>query len=106
MGLLNHDEPAKPKLTRGAKVVVNNQVSRNDVVKETANTSFPVNIRVDNHIRNQISSLINIGMANSQKDLVQKLVNESIDGLENNEKLRFDRMFNILEQKDSLKSNS
>lgn len=106
MGLLNHDEPTKPKLTRGAKVVVNNQVSRNDVVKETANTSFPVNIRVDNHIRNQISSLINIGMANSQKDLVQKLVNESIDGLENNEKLRFERMFNILEQKDSLKINS
>lgn len=109
MGLLNHDEPnnqsTKHKLNRGAKVVVQNQVERNDVVPSDLKKSFPVNVRVDNHIRNQISALINLGKAKSQKELVQKYVEHAISALSESESSRFDKMFDILEQKDDMKTN-
>jgi len=107
MGMLNHNEQstAKGKLNRGTKIVVENQVKREDVVDmESTKITFPVNVRVDNHIRNQISSLLNLGIAKSQKNLVKQLVENEIDSLSDSDRNRFEKMFNILEEKDNLKS--
>ncbi|MFT8459982.1 MAG: DUF5388 domain-containing protein [Liquorilactobacillus ghanensis] len=105
MGLLNHNQNSnnKKKLERGAKIIVNNQVNREKVVSDDETVTFPVNIRVDNHIRNQISALNNLGIGDSQKNLVQSLVEKAIDELPESDRIRYNKMFNILEQKDYLK---
>jgi len=108
MGMLNHDDlnlTNKKRLNRGTKIVVNNQVNREELVKmpNDLKHTFPVNVRVDNHIRNQISALLNLGTAKSQKGLVKQLVENKIDELSDSDKKRFTRMFEILEEKDNLK---
>ena len=102
MGLLEHNQKKSKKLDRGAQIVVNNQVKRKQVIPENNSITFPVNIRVDNHIRNQISALLNLGIAKSNKDMVQKLVDQKIDELSESEKTRYNKMYSILEQKDFL----
>ena len=110
MGMLKHDDkkiskPKKSTIERGTKVVVENQVKRKDVVDmPDSGVTFPVNVRVDNHIRNKISALLNLGMAKSQKELVKQLVENEIDRLPESDKSRFDRMFEILEEKDNMKN--
>lgn len=84
----------------GTKVVVENQVKRDDIVKD-GNSTFPVNICVDNHIRNQISALTNLGKAKSQKELVQILIDDSVDKLTDSEHLKYDNILSILEQKEN-----
>lgn len=106
MGLLNHNDTntQKNKLERGAQVIVSGQVTRDSILSDKTTVTKPVNIRVDNHIRNQISALLNLGYGSSQKDLVSNLVNKAVDELPENEKIRFEKMLTILEQKDAFEN--
>ncbi|MCO6543719.1 MAG: hypothetical protein J6584_07130 [Lactobacillus sp.] len=54
-------------------------------------------LRVDNHIRNQISTLLNLGKEKSQKDFVSNSVNREIEELSENNRARFNKIFDILE---------
>lgn len=107
MGMLNHNVgPTKNKLERGTKINVQNQVNRAEVLGAEATSktvTIPINIRVDNHIRNQISALLNLGLGKSQKDFVKNAVNKSIEELSESDRIRFNKMFEILEEKDQLK---
>lgn len=125
MALLDHDKnknktTGKKLLTRGPKIEVNSQVNRSDiektipseVVKEnpknnlaTLSTTItePVNIRVDNHIRNRIAALITMGHSDTQKEMVETLVNLFIEGLEKSDLKRFEDLVDIYEQKDYMK---
>ena len=125
MALLDHDKnksktTGKKLLTRGPRIEVNSQVNRSDiekttpseVVKEnptnnlaTLSTTItePVNIRVDNHIRNRIAALITMGHSDTQKEMVETLVSLFIEGLEKSELKRFEDLVDIYEQKDYMK---
>lgn len=107
MGMLNHDsKQPKQKLERGTKIEIKNQVDRARVLDDdTANktVTIPINIRVDNHIRNQISALLNLGLGKSQKDFVKNAVNHTIEELSESDRARFNKMFDILEEKDQMK---
>lgn len=107
MGMLNHEsKQTKQKLERGTKIEIKNQVDRAQVLDDdTANktVNVPINIRVDNHIRNQISALLNLGLGKSQKDFVKNVVNHTIEELSESDRARFNKMFDILEEKDQMK---
>ena len=118
MALLNHSEvknTGKKILTRGPKIETTNQVNRGDIeLKPTVNeqpsskgknvlTSYvtePVNIRVDNHIRNYIAALITMGHSDTQKDMVELVLNLYIENLSNGELKRFEDLVQIYEDKD------
>lgn len=117
MALLNHDQiknNQKKGLTRGPKIEINNKVNRADIekssqIKEKAlkektivssSITEPVNIRVDNHIRNQIAALITMGHSDNQKEMVETFVNLYIENLTNSELKRFEDLVQIYEHKD------
>ena len=118
MALLNHSEvknTGKKILTRGPKIETTNKVNRGDIeLKPTVNeqpsskgknvlTSYvtePVNIRVDNHIRNYIAALITMGHSDTQKDMVELVLNLYIENLSNDELKRFEDLVQIYEDKD------
>ena len=121
MALLDHNKSkttGKKLLTRGPKIEVSSQVNRYDIEQPTPSdisepkinyttlsttVTEPVNIRVDNHIRNRIAALITMGHADTQKEMVDTLVNMFIDGLEKHELKRFEDLVDIYEQKDYMK---
>lgn len=125
MALLDHDKnksktTGKKLLTRGPRIEVNSQVNRNDIEKTTTSelvkenqtnnlatvsttVTEPVNIRVDNHIRNRIAALITMGYSDTQKEMVETLVSLFIEGLEKSELKRFEDLVDIYEQKDYMK---
>lgn len=117
MALLNHDQiknKNKKTLTRGPKIEINNQVSRIDIDKDNFTkeppkkekaivSSFvtePVNIRVDNHIRNKIAALITMGHSDSQKEMVETFVNLYVENLNESDAKRFEDLVQIYEDKD------
>lgn len=117
MALLNHSEvknTGKKILTRGPKIETANKVNRGDIeMKTTVNepsskgknvlTTYvtePVNIRVDNHIRNYIAALITMGHSDTQKDMVELVLNLYIENLSNGELKRFEDLVQIYEDKD------
>ena len=107
MGMMNHSIKTEPKnkLSRGPIVKVDNQVKRSEVIEsEDGTVTTSVTIRVDNHLRNKITSLLNIGVGESQKDIVDALVVEKVASLTEAEKKRFNDMYAISERKDYLKS--
>lgn len=122
MALLDHhsdnEKQKKQLLTRGPKVEVNNKVNRNDMgekaekkqtkAKEPEVTTIvtePVNVRVDNHIRNSISSLITMGFAESQKEMVELMVDMYVDTLEDSDYKRYQDLVQIYEDKDLRRIN-
>jgi hypothetical protein len=115
MSLLKHNDNnddgknKKPLLTRGAKIEVNNTVKRNDIQASTdknddpqvkSTITEPMNVRVDNHIRNKIAALITLGHGDSQKDMVDTVVNYYLETLDSDELKRFDDLIAIYEAKD------
>lgn len=117
MALLNHNEiknNQKKGLTRGPKIQTNNKVNREDIEKsgpiqetlpkeKTIVSSIitePVNLRVNNHIRNKIAALITMGHSDNQKEMVETFVNLYIENLTNSELKRFEDLVQIYEDKD------
>lgn len=125
MALLDHDnkkQTGKKLLSRGPKIEVNSQVKRSDIDRrveknitneknKNISTSVmttvtePVNIRVDNHIRNQIAALITMGHSDTQKEMVDYLLNQYVDTLDKNDYKRFEDLVDIYEEKDLMKHN-
>ena len=97
----------KRLLKRGPTIQVENQVSRSDVTGEEKgiikNVTYPANVRVDNHVRNQISALQNLGLGSSAKDIVQDLLAEKVEQLDSPTAKRYQEMVDILEQMDAYK---
>ncbi len=60
-------------------------------------------MRVDNHVRNQISALQNLGLGSSAKDIVQDLLAEKVEQLDSPTAKRYQEMVDILEQMDAYK---
>jgi len=60
-------------------------------------------IKVDNHIRNTLTTLVNMGKYESQKDAVDKLCQQEIDKLPEDERKRFNLIYDTLELKDYTK---
>lgn len=112
-GLVHHHESEdkvekkKRLLKRGPTIQVENQVSRSDVTGEekgiAKNVTYPANVRVDNHLRNQISALQNLGLGTSAKDIVKSLVAERVEQLDSATAKRYQEMVDILEQMDAYK---
>lgn len=117
MALLEHNKDKvkqkKKLLDRGPKVEVNNKVNRSDMEEKpeikqkkasqpeiTRVVTEPVNVRVDNHIRNSISSLITMGFAESQKEMVELMVDMYVDTLEESDYKRYQDLVQIYEDKD------
>lgn len=104
----------KPSLEAAGRVKVENTVKREDVVPETekepTSITFPANIRADNHIRNELSAFLNLGIEKNMKSLLSHLIEREIESLVESELSRFNKMVSILEEKDymskSLKNSS
>ena len=73
------------------------------VTKAKAPKPYPANVRVDSHIRNQINALLNLGLADSARDLLETLVQMEIERLNQDELKRYTDMLDILEAKDAMK---
>ena len=90
----------REKLEANNRIHVKNQVSRSDIVPESDTITFPVNIRVDNHIRNQVTALINLGVESNMKRMVADMIEKEKESLTESQLNRFERMVKILEEKD------
>ncbi|MBD8045440.1 DUF5388 domain-containing protein [Clostridium faecium] len=101
MALTTHRK--KKDLTHTTEVRVAQQVDRDDIVQDYERVTFPTNVRVDNHLRNKITALINLGIAPNTKAVIEYLVKREEEKLGNNgELLRYQRMLSVLEERDSV----
>lgn len=106
MGMMNHSQinsNAPKKLIHEPAIKVANQIKRDEIINDGIVTTH-ASIRVDNHTRNRLTALLNIGLGTSQKEIIDVLVNEKVDSLAGDDKKRFNDMYSILEKKDYLKS--
>ena len=90
----------RENLTVNDRIKVNNQVSRDEIVPNLESVTFPVNIRVDNHIRKQVTAFINLGIEKNMKALIQHMIEKEKEDLDSSQLPRFEKMVNILEEKD------
>lgn len=109
MGMLNHSKNNNKSyhnknLDHPAHINVEHELNLDDLDTNHHKSSVTtaVNIRVDNHIRNDISTLIQLGFAKSNKELVSKLVQNKVNLLSPEKKRRFVQLKQILEEKDVL----
>lgn len=80
--LTTHDNKEKRILGRGSKVTVKNQVTRDSVktkkqeptISAVKSVTEAVNIRVDNHIRNDILGFVTLGKFDSYKEFCEYAV--------------------------------
>ncbi|MBC9703288.1 MAG: hypothetical protein H9W83_12435 [Leuconostoc sp.] len=112
MGMLKQN--SKNTLERKPNPVISDQMDRNDlnISKMLSKTSSEpaklgirsaterATIKVDNHVRNMLTALVNVGMYDSQKDAVEKMCYSIIENLSDDEKRRFDFILDSLELKD------
>lgn len=117
MGLVNHDNvkkkaPASDVLKNDVKVVAESQVTRNEIVddekpiNDIPEITIPRNLRVDNHIANKSQALINMGVADDAKGLVEFLINNYIEKMKEGDQKRIEKMVKMLEVKDYFSKQS
>lgn len=94
--LLNHNSNLSEKLSVRAR----NQVSRDEIVPKTQSVTFIRNLRVDNHISNQVAALLDLGVAESTKQLVSDMVQARINQLSKEDQNRLQKIVQSLEMKD------
>lgn len=113
MGMLKKGGESK-NLERKPNPQINNQVDRNSLnVSKIIEKSNPepqkigikseterATIKVDNHIRNTLTALVNLGKFDSQKNAVEELLNFYIDEMPEEDKKRLDFIVDALELKD------
>lgn len=110
MGMLNNSKKEN-KIGCGSKLEVENinnvKVPEDSLkISEMKRVTLPVNIRVDNHIRNSIASLINLGKFDNSKEFVQYALDKYVDEELSPEDLKgFEYIRNNLEIKDFEKKN-
>ena len=96
MALLQH----KNDLSKNLKVKAAHLVSRDDIVPKTQSVTFTRNLRVDNHITNQVAALLDLGIADNTKALISDLVQTRISHLTPEDQNRLQKIINSLEMKD------
>ena len=96
MSLLKHTND----LSKGVSVHIKNQVNRDDIVPKTQSVTFTRNLRVNNHITNQVAALLDLGVADSTKSLINDLVQNKINQLSKEDQNRLQKIINSLEMKD------
>ena len=96
MSLLQHNR----KLSDKVNVHVKNQVRRDEIVPKTQSVTFTRNLRVDNHITNQVAALIDLGVAENTKQLINDLVQSRINQLSKEDQNILNKVVQSLEMKD------
>lgn len=102
-GLLGELQKKNPSIDRGKKITTNIQVSKNDIINdktEIDTDTIPANIRVDQGIRNKINALTILGYGESQKDVVQYLLNLAIETMSPDTAKKIDDLAEIYRKKD------
>lgn len=73
--------------------------------KKIDRVTFYANVRINNHIKNKLEALTNIGLAKSQKDGLDRAVDYYIDSLPEETKRKYKLQVDTLEERDvTLKS--
>lgn len=96
MSLLQHNR----KLSNNVSVHAKNQVSRDEIVPRSQSVTFTRNLRVDNHITNQVAALLDLGVATNTKQLISDLVQSRINQLSKEDQDRLQKIVQSLEMKD------
>ena len=96
MSLLQHNRKLSDKVSIQAK----NQVTRDGIVPQTQSVTFIRNLRVDNHITNQVAALIDLGIAENTKQLINDMVQSRINQLNKEDQNRLQKIIQALEMKD------
>lgn len=112
-GLINHEKTQNNPLDNEKHIEYAEQQGRADIVKDEEKkqdgdkkepdfeqVTIPRNLRVDNHIANQVQALINIGFADDAKGVIYRLVNDKINSLQPGDQERISSMVKMLEIKD------
>lgn len=106
----------KNNLSRGKSIKVINQVNR-DAFCENDENETPemedlesettrVTLKTDNHSRNRLMALVNLGHSNSIGELVEQLVKEKAESLSESEYERFKYLYYTFERQDIKKQNN
>lgn len=109
--LLNHNNRTGKLLTRGSKIEVKNKVNREDIKEiiksaevptspQLRQVTDPKNIRVDNHIRNDIMAFVTLGKFDSNKEFCETMVERFKETLTADEIKRFNYLKETYELKD------
>lgn len=96
MSLLQHNKGLSKKVSVHSK----NQVSRDEIVPKTQSVTFTRNLRVDNHITNQVAALLDLGVAENTKQLISDMVQTRINQLSKEDQNRLQKIVQSLEMKD------
>lgn len=103
----NVPKPHKGLLTRGTEVKAEALVSRDDIYGTTAadnrepeRITEPVNVRVDNHIRNQINALINLNFGDSAREVIGAALDSVLDRLDETQQRQYNTMVELYEKQD------
>mgnify|MGYP003506252769 FL=1 len=101
-------------LERGKNIRPNETFTQDDLKKEskkeqitkTESVTYYANIRINNHIRNQLQSLSLMGLAKSQKGALELLINEYVNGMPEELRREYELNYKTLEDRDvKLKAN-
>lgn len=101
-------------LDRGKNIRPNETFTQDDLKKEskkeqitkTESVTYYANIRINNHIRNQLQSLSLMGLAKSQKGALELLINEYVNGMPEELRREYELNYKTLEDRDvKLKAN-
>lgn len=101
-------------LDRGKNIRPNETFTQDDLKKEskkeqitkTESVTYYANIRINNHIRNQLQSLSLMGLAKSQKGALELLINEYVNGMPEELRRVYELNYKTLEDRDvKLKAN-
>lgn len=106
---VNKNKNSQPKphklLDRGPKIEQEHQVTREDILKATQpeQVTYTTTIRTNNHVRNELFALGNLGLiGSSSNDIIQQLISSYVGSLDESTVQHFDSMVHILEQKDAM----
>ena len=72
---------------------------KKEEVKTTAYEPQPTTLKIDTKIRDQINALSLIGVADTQREVLESLINLCIDGMTTDERRKFEVQYQVLEDK-------
>lgn len=105
--LLNSNRSKQNTLKRGEPIKPTESMSIKDfdnftekVTSKIESVTYYANVRINNHIKNKAEALSIIGIANSQKDAIDRALDSFIEQLTDDEKRSYKNQLATLEEKD------
>lgn len=95
---LNRGPDIQPKQT----FKIENEPVKAKKKEETKITTYepqPTTLKIDTKIRDQINALSLIGVADTQREVLESLINLCIEGMTTDEKRKFEVQYQVLEDK-------